>query len=240
MTNLRRFDLMCFFWVLLLFPMASQAQKLPPIAEQVAKTFGIDAFNKVDGIRYTFAARLPGALLSRSWEWHPKTDTVSFAGKDKSGKLIKVTYRRSDLSSQSDAIKNVIDPAFLNDEYWLIFPFHVVWDGAAVTDDGSQKLPIGKGAAERISVRYGSNGYSPGDTWELYIGPNKRVAQMIFRRGGAKKPSVVIMTWTGYKRAGALLFSTAHRGTADGKPVQISLSSISVNFTGSRNWVAAR
>ena len=160
MTNLSRLDvirLLAFSMLLLIFPATSWAQQRPPIAEQMAKTYGLDSFGQIEGIRYTFTAELPGVTLSRSWEWNPKTDTVSYQGKDKSGKPVKVTYQRSQLGSQSDAVKNQIDPAFINDQYWLLLPFHVVWDGSAtVTDDGMQKLPIGDGAAERLVMKYPS------------------------------------------------------------------------------------
>jgi hypothetical protein len=62
--------------------------------------------------------------VSRKWEWDPKTDTVSFEGKTKEGKEVKVTYQRSQLSSQSDDVK-MVDPVFFNDQYWLLFPLHV-------------------------------------------------------------------------------------------------------------------
>ncbi len=55
----------------------------------------------------------------------------------------------SQLSSQSDHVKNEIEPAFVNDNYWLLFPFHAYWDtSATVTDQGMQKLPIGTGSAD--------------------------------------------------------------------------------------------
>src|SRR6185437_2012031 len=72
----------------------SLAQQRPPIAEKMAKTFGLNSFGEVEGIRYTFNVEHPGGTLSRSWE-HPKTDAVSYEGKDKDGKPVKVTYRRS-------------------------------------------------------------------------------------------------------------------------------------------------
>ena len=87
-------------------------------------------------------------------------------------------------------------------------------------DKGKQKLPLGKGSAEQIVVKYTAGGYTPGDTWELFLGSDNRVEEFIYRRGGPKKPSLVITTWAGYKKAGPLLISTDHRGTADGKPVQ--------------------
>src|SRR5262249_17337097 len=167
---------------------------------------------------------------------------VSFEGKDKEGKPMKVTYQRSQLSSQSDAVKNEIDPEFVNDQYWLLFPLHVAWDGgASVTDEGMHKLPLGDASAVRVVVKYpAEGGYTPGDTWELYVGADKRVQEFIYRRGGSTKPSVVIATWGDYKKAGPLLISTDHRGTADGKPVRISFSDVSVKVTGSENWINAQ
>ncbi len=172
----------------------------------------------------------------------PKDRHGLLQGKDKSGKPVKVTFQRSQLGSQSDAVKNQIDPAFINDQYWLLLPFHVIWDGSAtVTDTGMHKLPIGNGAAERIVMKYPSHGgYAPGDTWELYVGADKRVEQMVYRRGGTGEPHLVIATWAGYKKAGPLLISTDHRGTADGKPVRISLSDVSVKLAGSDDWIKAQ
>jgi hypothetical protein len=92
-----------------------------------------------------------------------------------------------------------------------------------------------------VIVKYPSEGGdSPGDTWELFIGPENRVEEFIFRRGGTRKPSVVVATWAGYQKAGPLLISTDHHGTADGKPVRIFLSNVSVKLAGSDNWVNAQ
>lgn len=245
MTKSRRLEvirILPFSILLLLLPATSWAQQRPPIAEQMAKTYGLDSFGKIEAIRYTFEAELPGVKLARTWEWNPKTDTVSYEGKDKEGKPVTATYQRSQLGSQSDAIKNEIEPAFVNDQYWLLFPFHVVWDqSASVTDEGVQKLPVGNGSADRVMVKYPSEGgYSQGDTWELYVGPDKRIEELIFHRGGTTKPSTVIATWASYKKAGPLLISADHRGTADGKPIRVWLSDVAVKLTGSEKWVNAR
>lgn len=220
----------------------SWAQTLPPAAEKLAKTYGIDSFGQVEAIRYTFNLQFPGVNVSRSWEWEPKTGKVTYQSKDKDGKPVKVTYMRSQLSSQPANVKDDIDPGFVNDQYWLIFPFHLVWDkGADIKDMGMQKLPIGKGSADQIVTKYPSQGgYTPGDTWELFIGADGRVEQFIFRRGGPKKPSLVIATWAGYKMAGPLLISADHRGTADGKPLHLWFSDVSVKLAGSDSWIDAK
>jgi hypothetical protein len=209
-------------------------------AEQIAKTYGLDSFDQIDAIRYTFT--VPGVNLSRSWEWEPKTNKVSYEGKDKDGKPVKATYLRSQLSSQPDTVKNEVDPAFINDNYWLLLPLHAYWDrSATVTDQGMQQLPLGNGSAKLVAVKYpAEGGYTPGDTWELYVGKDNRVEQMVYRRGGPRKPSVVIATWEGYQKVGPLLISTDHHGTADGNPLRIFISDVSVKLTGSENWISAQ
>ena len=230
------------FGVLVLAP-NSWAQKRPPILEELAKTYGLDSFGQIDAIRYSWNAQFPGVNLSHSWVWEPKTGRVSYEGKDKDGKPVKVSYMRSELGSQSDAVKNEVDPGFNNDNYWLLFPFHAYWDTSAdVKDLGVQKLPLGKGSARRVAVKYPAEvgGYTPGDTWELFVRPDGRAEEFIYHRGGPKKPSLVIATWAGYKKAGPLLISTDHRGTADGKPLRLTFSNVAVKLVGSDTWVDAK
>ena len=238
MTNASRVTMIRLLAFGALFLAATSWAQKPPIAEQIAKTYGLDSWGQIEAIRYTF--NIPGFKLSRSWTWEPKTDRVTYEGKDKDGKAVKITYVRSQLDTQPDNVKKEIDPGFTNDQYWLIFPFHVVWDGADVQDKGMHKLPTGKGSARQVVVKYSSGGYTPGDTWELFVGPDNRVQEMVFRHGGSAKPSLVIATWAGYKKAGPLLISTDHSGTADGKPVQIFFSDVAVKLTGSDTWVDAK
>src|SRR5215475_15085660 len=127
-----------------------------PILEKVAKTYGVDSFDQIAAIRYTWNGEIPGVFkLSRTWEWEPKTNIVTYEGKDKEGKPVKVTYKRTELSSQPDAVKKEIDPAFINDNYPLLFPFHAYWDtSATVIDQGTYNLPVGTGSAELVAVKY--------------------------------------------------------------------------------------
>jgi hypothetical protein len=246
MAKLGRLTTTWFLIGVLILAATSWAQTKPhsPIAEQIAKAYGLDSFDKVEAIRYTWNGEIPGVFkLSHAWEWEPKTGKISFEGKDKDGKPVKVTYLSSQLNSQPDNVKNEVQPAFVNDNYWLLFPLHAYWDtSATVTDQGMHKLPIGNGSAKLVSVKYPqeAGGYTPGDTWDLYVGKDNRVVQMVYHRGGAKPPKLVTATWTGYKKAGPLLFSTEHRGTADGKPLHVSISNVAVKVTGSDTWLTAQ
>jgi hypothetical protein len=93
-----------------------------------------------------------------------------------------------------------------------------------------------------VSVKYSAElgGYTPGDTWDLYVGTDGRVKEFIYHRGGPKKPSNVTATWAGYKMAGPVLFSTEHRGTADGKPLHLFFSNVAVKLAGSDKWIDAQ
>jgi len=232
------------FLGVLILAQNSWAQQRAPILDQVAKAYGIDSYGKIEAIRYTWNGEIPGVFkLAHVWEWEPKTGKISYEGKDTEGKPVKVTYMSSELNSQSDTIKNEVEPAFVNDNYWLLFPFHAYWDtSAAVTVKEKQKLPLGKGTATLVSVKYPAEvgGYTPGDTWDLFLGSDGRVKEFTYHRGGPKKPSLLSTTWAGYKQAGPLLVSTDHRGVADGQTARIFFSDVAYKLAGSDTWVEAK
>jgi hypothetical protein len=242
--EMSRFNVIGFlaFGMMLVLPAISRAQQSPEIAQQIAKAYGLDSFGQVEAIRYTWNVDSPIGKISRAWEWNPKTDTVSYDGKDKEGKPVKVTYQRSQIDSQNDVVKKEIDPNFANDQYWLLLPFHIVWDGVSVTDEGAQKLPIGDGSADRVVVKYPSEGgYQPGDIWDLYVDKDKRIEEIVYHRGAPTPPPKLVMaTYADYKKAGPLVFSTDHHGTIDGKPFRLYFTDIAVKVTGSDNWINAQ
>ena len=235
----------CVWLVALLSTGISQAQTRPATVEKLAKTYGLDSYGQVDAVRYTFNLDLPAlkVKLARTWTWEPKTGQVTYESTDKDGKPVKVTYNRNQLASAPAIVKDDVDPGFNNDNYWFLFPFHVYWDTSAiVTEKPQQKLPIGKGTATLVSVKYPAEvgGYTPGDTWDLYVGADGRVQEFVYHRGGPKKPSNVTTTWAGYKKAGPILVSTEHRGTADGSPAHIFFTNVAYKLAGSDSWMDAK
>ncbi len=221
---------------------ASWAQKCPPAAEKIAQAYGIDSFEQVDAVRSTFNIDFPGVKVAQTWIWEPKADRVTYEGKDKDGNPVNVTYVRSQLGSQADSVKKEIDPSFNNNQYWLWLPFHACWDTSAkVEDTGMHKLPIGGGSARRVVVTYPAEGggYTPGDTWEMYVGPDNRVQQLTWHLGSGAHSivSVVNAKWLDYKKAGLIVVSLDHRGTGDGKPLRIFFTDVAVKLAGSDAWI---
>src|SRR5256885_10049688 len=192
-------------FAVLILAATSWAQQRDPIIEKVAKVYGLDSYDKIEAVRYTWSIDIPGLFkATHKWEWEPKTGKISFESTDKDGKPVKVSYDSSQLSTQPDQVKNEVEPAFVNDNYWLIFPFHAYWDkSATVTNQGTKKLPIGAGSATLVSVKYPqeAGGYTPGATLDLYVRKDHRVPAIVHHPRGDKKPSLVTATWTGLQKA---------------------------------------
>jgi len=137
----------------------------------------LDSYGQLSGALYV-QPRSTGLKvnLSRTWTWEPKTGQVTTKQKQggkPSGYLQPVTAATARGQRESE-----IDSAFVNDNYWFIFPFHAYWDTSAnVTVKDKQKLPIGQGTAKLVSVKYPMEvgGYTPGDTWDLYVGKDGRI-----------------------------------------------------------------
>ena len=71
MTKLRRSTtICCLFLGVLLLAGTSRAQTRPPIVEELAKTYGLDSYEQIEAVRYTF--NLPAASHTRE-----KIKTVS-------------------------------------------------------------------------------------------------------------------------------------------------------------------
>jgi hypothetical protein len=229
-----------YLFLLVLFGIVSvaTAQQRLPVRERIAQAYGLASFQQVEQIRYTFNVNLGDKKLSRSWLWAPKTDRVGYEGKDKQGKPVKYTYLRSQVSSQPAEVAQEIDPAFVNDQYWLLFPLHLSWDkDAKVEDMGMYKLPKGRGTARRVLITYpAKGGYTPGDVYELFVAEDNRIREWTYRRGGSLKPTLMA-TWDDYHMLGPLVVSLSHRGTKDGKPIRIFFTDVALKLLGSNVWV---
>ncbi len=205
--------------------------------DRLADAYGLKNFAQVEELRYTFNVQLPDRVLSRAWSWEPKNDRVTFKGTAEQGGTL--SYDRSVLAGQANEQVKKVDPWFVNDNYWLIFPLRLFWDQSATVtaDESPAALPIGAGQAKRVVVRYPSNeGYTPGDVYELFIGASDRIEQWIYRKGGDPKPTR-IATWEDYRRVGPLTLSLDHRGP-DGS-FRVWFTDVAVRVAGQSGWVSA-
>ena len=85
MKKLSRLDVVrrLVFSMLLILPATLGAQQRPPIFEKIAKTYGLDSWDQIQAIRYTWNRQFGAVNISHSWEWEPKTGKVSYEARIK-------------------------------------------------------------------------------------------------------------------------------------------------------------
>lgn len=215
---------------LLVLPARSNDQeKGKNIARSIADAYGFGEFDKVESIKFTFNAGLGDRTIQRQWKWNVEEGTVHYKTADSSDEW--KSYQQDEITKLSEQIM-AIDSLFINDKYWLLFPFQMIWDSNTTIEMENEltPLPIGEGKGYKVTVKYpAEGGYTPGDIYELYIDDEYIIKQWVYRRAGSEEPTRMA-TWEDNKKAGPLLISFDHRGP-DGE-FRVWFTDVSVELKG--------
>ena len=171
-------------------------------AEKIAHANGFENWKNVSELQFTFNVDRDTTHFERSWTWNPKTeDVIMVSGKD------TVTYNRKSV----DSISMNADKAFINDKYWLLAPFQLVWDTtASVSDAIVAEAPISKAQLNKITLTYtNEGGYTPGDAYDFYYGDDFVVKEWNYRKGNSKEPTMTT-TWEDYGDFNGLKIAKTH------------------------------
>jgi hypothetical protein len=147
-----------------------------PLHILVAEKYGVKEFDKIQELSYTFNVIIGDKTIVRKWKWEPKNKKVTYF-EDKKGKS-EYAYHRDKLES-GDKNKNLkVDKWFINDQYWLLFPFHLVWDDhVEITEREKNKSPIQKEYCRVLEIIYvDGKGYTPDD---IYVTCPHKLCQLL-------------------------------------------------------------
>jgi signal peptidase I len=189
------------------------------VAEKIAEAYGIDNFYKLTQLNYRFNVQRDTIYFGRSWQWRPQSgEVLAIKGKD--------TIRYNQHRVEEESAKKT-DQSFINDKYWLLFPFQMVWDTDVSWEQKEDKAgPISGSTYRHVVVTYTKDGgYTPGDVYELFLDDDWIIREWIFRRGGTIDPTIVT-TWEGYQNFNGVKIATNHLN-ADGS-FRLWFSEISV------------
>ncbi|MDO6760300.1 hypothetical protein Q4566_08835 [Tamlana sp. 2_MG-2023] len=173
------------------------------VAEKIAKAHGFEHWKKVSEIQFTFNVDKDSMHFDRVWAWKPKVDQVTI-------------YKRRDsvqyFRSQKDSTTTQIDRGFINDKFWLLFPFQLVWDSNLTFSDVTQtEAPISKSLLNKITVTYpDQGGYTPGDAYDIFYSDDYIIQEWIYRKGNQEEPSMV-NTFENYKDFNGLKLALEHK-----------------------------
>lgn len=144
--------------------------------EKIAESYGFQQWKNVNEVAFSFVVNPGEKEFERRWIWYPKLDKVSFVNASDT------------LSYQRDSIKEEMvktDKAFVNDSFWLTFPFHLVWDEVSFENLGTQVSPILQKQSTKIKVNYPKDGgYTPGDSYEIYVDDNYKILEWTYHPQG--------------------------------------------------------
>lgn len=153
---------------------------VPVVAQENAKALrqAHGDWSSVKRIQFTWTV-VP-RNVSRTYDWDRTTKMVRVTIADKT-----VTIPESGQGLKSPE-ETEAHKAFINDSYWLLFEQFIFRDQVKLTEDRG-KAPGGTEEQRRIRVQYASGGYTPGDTYQLYLGADGRVNAWEYFPGGASE-----------------------------------------------------
>jgi hypothetical protein len=197
-------------------PNENEEENLP---RQVADAYGFGHMEQVESIQYTWNVQVDSAtVVTRDWRWDLQEGEVYYAGSDTS-----LVYSLSD----TDSALKTIDHRFVNDKYWLLFPFQLAWDSGydyEVIPD--QRAPISGENTTKLTILYNNtDGYTPGDAYDLYLNGDNRIIEWMFRRGNGENGRA--MTWENIQDYQGIQIAREHRDQ-DGNKI-IWFTNIAIN-----------
>lgn len=183
---------------------APQLTKAQLRAQEVAKAHGIDAFDGLNQIAFTWGVTREGGNFERRWIWNTKENLVT--------RIVQgdtVTYNWKAL----DSVSNEINKGFINDKYWLLAPLQLEWDKESYTVSLEENVAsLGKQEMlDKLTITYGNEGgYTPGDAYDFYIDDTNTVREWVFRRGAVEEASIISIC-EDYLSLGGLLMAQRHQ-----------------------------
>lgn len=172
--------------------------------EEIAYANGFENWKNVEEIKFTFNVDRDTAHFERSWEWKPKTDEITLI---KNGEAL--TFKRSQILSDAEL---AADKNFINDVYWLLAPFKLVWDDGIDYEEPIMEIaPISKDSLQKTTITYtNQGGYTPGDAYDFYVDKNNEVKEWVYREDNSTS-KCMMTTWEDYKDFNRIKIATMHQ-----------------------------
>lgn len=173
-----------------------------PITNEIAMANGYGNFEDVRQLNFTFNVRVNDTVRSqRTWNWFPGEDRVELTEQGVTSSYVN----RGDLSEEDKAI----DQKFINDTYWLLFPYQLVWSDYESEHDRNAIAPISKEPMQMLSIKYpGEGGYTPGDTYHIFFKDDNMIREWTYESSGGRSLST---TWEDYETFNGITIAQMHK-----------------------------
>lgn len=173
------------------------------ILHSIAKAHGIKNWGKITSLEYTFNIDREENHMERTWVWHPKSGEVEMLHNDQKSKF-NINNVNDDLAEKHQK--------FINDKYWLLFPFQLIWDdGFTHQVKENIKAPISGDKTTQVTIQYNKNdGYTPGDKYKIYVNESHQIQEWGYYPDGQNEPATET-TWDDYTTQKGLIIAQMHQ-----------------------------
>lgn len=174
------------------------------VAEKIANAHGFKNWKNVISIEFTFNVDRDSNHYERQWKWEPYKNKVTI----NQNKNTAYSY----YTTEVDSVSIRTDQSFINDKYWLLAPFNLIWDKNTIISQPIKATSlIDKTFLNKITLLYPKEGgYTPGDSYDFYYDDNYIIKEWVYRQGNSKAPSL-ITKWENYKDINGLKIATSHK-----------------------------
>ena len=179
-------------------------EKESTILEKVAMAHGYENWKDVSSIKFTFNVDREDSHFERTWMWKTDSNEVTMMTSEDT-----ISYNRKAVDSTMAST----DAGFVNDKYWLLAPFQLVWDQNNFTYEHTENVeaPIAKTPMHKLTIVYDNEGgYTPGDAYDFYFGDDYVVKEWAYRKQNQAEPNT-ITTWEDYKTMDGLQIGMMHK-----------------------------
>ena len=174
------------------------------ILEKIANAHGFQNWKKVNQIEFTFNVARDTSHYTRNWIWKPKTNDITYNSTSDT-----ISYNRETM----DSIAYKTNAGFINDRYWLLAPFNLIWDSTNFEYIHTKKqiAPIANKAMNKLTIVYkNKGGYTPGDAYDFYFKDDYLITEWVFRKANQEEASLAT-TWENYVDHNGFKFAMEHK-----------------------------
>jgi len=177
------------------------------VHEKIAMVNGFEEFDSIKKIKFTFNVKVNDSIRSeRRWNWNVGTNKISLTENDS-----VMSYTRKDSLAED---KKYIDQRFVNDSYWLLFPFQLKWSLADLSEPKKATAPISGDKMQMLTVSYPKDGgYTPGDSYDIYFDDEFMIREWVYKSSDGGREMAT--TWEDYKDFKGIKIATMHKSKDD-------------------------
>ncbi|RRO13861.1 hypothetical protein [Flavobacteriaceae bacterium 14752] len=197
---------------------ANKTEETKTIINKIADAYGFENWPKVEKIEFSFVVNPGEKEMLRHWIWHPKKQQVTLVNENE-----RISYKRSNV--MEEFVKT--DKAFVNDSFWLLFPFQLEWGVFNYETVENVISPIQQKESTKLIVKYpNEGGYTPGDRYDVYLNENYHIIEWAYYPSGKKEPALT-NTFEDLSNFNGIKINMIHRNPETG--FQLNFRDISIN-----------